>query len=266
MPVDYSKHGPIATITLRNGSVNPITAEMHRELYEAVVDFLGDDELRVAVLTGAGDRAFSAGDDIKTSLPRPESHEAELLAELTPSHRRPDSGPSFSWTDDLYALERYKPIIGAVNGWCLGQGLICLLMLTDIRIATEGALFGLPEIAYGMGGAGGTTRLGLQIPHTAAMALLLTGEPIDAEEAARIHLINEVVPADALAERARNWAHRIARHPPLAVRIEMEAYARGMDSSRLEALRTAARLYSLQRLAIGGDETVDSFFKGERDA
>jgi enoyl-CoA hydratase/carnithine racemase len=266
MPVDYEKEGAVATLTLRNGSVNPITPQMHRELYDAIVDFLGDDELRVAILTGAGERAFSAGDDIKTELPRAETPAAELLADLTPAHRRSGAGPSFSWEEDLGALERYKPIVGAVKGWCLGQGLVYLLSLTDVRVASETARFGFPEIAYGMGGAGGATRLGRQIPHAAAMAMLLTGEAIDAQEAARIHLVNEVVAPEAVLERARDWARRIAQHPPLAIRIEMEAYECGMDSSRLEAVRTASRLYSLQRLALGEDETVDTFFKGDANA
>jgi hypothetical protein len=103
----------------------------------------------------------------------------------------------------VLALERFKPIIGAVNGWCLGQGMIYLLSLTDIRIASTNAKFGFPEVAYGMGGAGGTSRLGLQLPHTVAMWMLLTGEAMEAEEALSHRLVNKVVAPDALMATAR---------------------------------------------------------------
>ena len=175
--------------------MNPFTASMHRQLYEALLDFEADPSLRVGILTGAGDRAFSAGDDIKTPGLEFDSPLDELLDELVPSHRVLQSQPErYAWAHDVERMERHKPIIGAVRGWCLGQGLVYLLMLTEIRVASDDAKFGFPEVAYGMGGAGGSTRLGRHIPHVWAMWMLLTGEPIDAAEALRINLVNRVVP------------------------------------------------------------------------
>lgn len=155
--------------------------------------------------------------------------------------------PGWEYEVRKLADERYKPIVAAVNGYVFGQGMIYLLQLTDIRIASPTATFGLPEIAYGMGGASGSTRLGRQIPHVAAMWLALTGEPFNAEAALRNHLINEIVPIEQLRERARKIAAKIASHPPVSVRVEMEAYYRGQDLTRDQASALTGHLYRLQR-------------------
>lgn len=264
MPVRYEKRDDLAYFTFENGSVNPLTPAMHKELYGHLKDFLTDPEVRVGIMTGAGDRAFSAGDDIKTPLPAYESPADELDAHLYPHQGEGETPHNLSWEIDVLRLDRYKPIVAAVNGYCLGQAMIYLLLLTDIRIASERARFGFPEIAYGMGGAGGSTRLARQIPATAAMWMVLTGEPIDAEEAHRIHLVNQVVPHEALMSTAEEAARKISRHPPLAVRIEMEASYRGNDLSRGDALTAAGNLYRMQRLAYGGPERVTEFLYKER--
>lgn len=266
MPVEYRKDGHVATFIIDNGSVNPFTPAMHRQLYEALIDFEADPAMRVGILTGAGDKAFSAGDDIKSPNLEFASPLEELLDEIVPSHQVHTSDPErYAWAHDVERLERHKPIIGAVNGWCLGQGMVYLLLLTDIRVASEDARFGFPEVAYGMGGAGGATRLGRHIPHVWAMWMLLTGEPIDAAEALRINLVNRVVTNGQVVGEAEAIAQLIARHPPLGIQIEMESYARGMDLSRLDALRVALDLYRVQRLAIGGDEIVDTFLYSNRE-
>jgi enoyl-CoA hydratase/carnithine racemase len=128
--------------------------------------------------------------------------------------------------------------------------MIYLLSLTDIRIASTNAKFGFPEIAYGMGGAGGTSRLGLQLPHTVAMWMLLTGEPMDAEEALSHRLVNKVVAPDQLMAEAHRVAAMITRHPPAAVRVEMEAYSRGREMSRSDALAFTKHLYRVQRMGL----------------
>ena len=175
MTIDYVKTGPVAAFTLRNGKVNPLTGGMHHQMHEALVDFLADPELKVGILTGAGERAFSAGDDIKSEDPVTGDRVADLLTALSPAHvaARTDS---FEWADDVLRLERTKPIIGAVRGWCLGRGLEYLLMLTDIRIATPDAKFGLPEIADGMGGLAGAMQPSRHLPPTAAWEMALTGD------------------------------------------------------------------------------------------
>jgi enoyl-CoA hydratase/carnithine racemase len=254
MSVDYELRDGVAVITLDHGELNTITPAMHRQLHDVVLEFLADPQVRCGILRGAGQRAFSAGDDLKVDMPELSPPAAQLMAELTPAHRRAGAGDSWEWSRELAQLDRFKPVVGAVRGWCLGGGLGCLLTLSDIRIATPDAKFGFPEIAYGMGGAGGLLRLSRLIPRVAAMQMLLTGEPIDAAEAHRIHLINEVVPADRLDDHAMEIARRVASHPPLSVRLEMEATLSTENMTTHEALRYGDRIYQLQRLALGESE------------
>jgi enoyl-CoA hydratase/carnithine racemase len=252
LPLHYSKDGPLATFTIENGSVNPLTPQIHKELNLAMRDFLTDTSIHCGILTGAGERAFCAGDDIKAD--RPGRSRSDQFADLLwPHHDDAEQPDGIAWTRDTLGLDRFKPIIGAVSGWCLGQGLIYLLHLTDIRLASPDARFGFPEIAYQMAGAGGTTRLGLQIPHTTAMWMLLTGEPMTAAEAAECHLVNRVVPRDELMDEARAVAQKIIRHPPPSVRVEMEAYYRCLDMTRSEALAYTRILYRLQRFGADDD-------------
>ncbi len=265
MPIRYETQDAIAVLTIENGPVNPTTPAMHKELHEALTRFLRDNSIRCGILTGAGDRAFCAGDDIRS--PRRDMTPAEQLADhLWPHGSEGEMPHDFAWSRDVLGIERHKPIIGAVNGWCLGMGLIYLLALTDIRIAATGARFGFPEVAYGMGGAGGTTRLLRQMPPTAAMWMLLTGEALSAEEAERSFLINRVVPPERLMADARAIAERIARHPPVAVRVEMEAAYRAQDLGRAEAIAFTKHLYRLQRLGLaGGGDMLEGGFLYRRD-
>lgn len=266
MPLEYEKKGHIAYFTIRNGSVNPMTPSIHKEMYRTMLEFLADEEVRVGIMTGAGDRAFSAGDDIKTPYAKFATQQEEMAAHLWPKHRVAEEDPqTFAWSRDVLALDRYKPIIAAVRGYCLGQGMIYLLHLTDIRVASEDAKFGFPEIAYGMGGAGGSSRLSRHLPHTVAMEMLLTGDPLPAADALKHNLVNRVVPTERVMEEAEAIAARIARHPPLAVRIEMEAYYRSIDQTKHDALAHTKHLYRMQRLVHGGgSEKVGKFlYKGD---
>jgi enoyl-CoA hydratase/carnithine racemase len=250
MPLHYEKAEGIATITLDNPPVNAFTPQLHKELFHILRDFLGARDVRVGILTAAGTRAFCAGDDIKS--PR----KSRSTAEVVERHLFPfgdDDEPEYpGWEREVKRLadHRFKPIVAAVNGPTMGQGMLYLLGLTDIRIATPNARFGLPEIAYGMAGASGSSRLGRQIPHVAAMWLALTGEAFDAETALRYNLINEIVAPESLLPRAREIAAKIARHPAIAVRVEMEAYYRGIDMGRDEAGAFVGHLYRLQRAAM----------------
>lgn len=247
MPIHYTKADAIARIVLDNPPVNVFNPALHKDFLDILRDFVADDTIHVGIWSAAGDRAFCAGDDIKTA--RPERSNAERVRrELGARHDgEPLEYPG--WEAEVLNLTRYKPIIGAVNGHCLGQGFIYLMLLTDIRIASENAMFGLPEIAYGMGGAGGMLRLARLIPHTSAMWLLLTGESFDARHALEHHIVNEVVDAAELEARALAVATRIASHPPLAVRTEMEAYYRAGDMTAADARAFSSRLYRLQRMA-----------------
>lgn len=266
MPLIYAKDGAIATFTIDNGKVNVFTPQMHRELFDALADFVADPAIRVGILTGAAGRSFCAGDDIKTTLPELTPHEA-LEAHFFPHVHEVRTGLTRpGWEQDVMRLKRLKPIIGAVDGYCLGQGLIYLLLLSDIRLATPEAEFGFPEIAYGMAGAGGLTRLAALIPQAVAMEMLLLGERIAADRALSAHLINRVVARDGLMPAARVMAERIAGHPPVAVRLEMEVTERARDMTRDQAIDYAATLFRFQRVAYQGYGAGTGFFGTKHEA
>lgn len=261
MGIEVEKADGIAIVTIANGSVNPITPAMHRDLLGALRDVDADPDVRVGILTGAGERAFSAGDDIKHEDPGSGSAAADLHAALGngPGRDGDPTPPGFDWADAVMAHRRATPFIGAVRGWCLGRALGYLLALTDIRLCTPDARFGLPEIAYGMGGMGGTFALNRHLPSVVAHELALTGDAIDAGAALAVHLVNRIVAPDELLPEARRVAGRIARHPALAVRTELEALRRAADLSPAHAYATGMALYRAQRLAIGESDVQDAF-------
>ncbi|WP_417769252.1 enoyl-CoA hydratase/isomerase family protein [Stappia sp.] len=261
MPIHYEKSGHLATITIDNGKVNVFTPSMHKELFEVLTDFNRDPEIRVAILSGTDGKSFCAGDDIKSALPELTPLEA-FEAFLSPHTHEARVGLTRpGWEQDVMRFRRVKPIIGAVDGYCLGQGLIYLLLLTDLRIATDRAQFGFPEISYGMGGAGAMTRLGRHLPRALAMEMLLLGERLDAQTALRHHLVNRVVAPDALTAAAREMAQRIASHPPVAIQVELEGYERAMDMSREQAADYAGILFRFQRVAWDGPGAGTGFFR-----
>lgn len=241
----YEKSDGVATLTLDNPPVNVLTPELHEQLYGILKDFYSDPEVRCGIWTAAGDRAYCAGDDVKTA--RRERSTAEIVDRHLTPRRAGDTAEYPGWETEILSLRRTKPMIAAVNGPCMGQGMIYLLLLTDLRIAVPGARFGMPEIAYGMPGAGGVTRLGRQIPQSAALWMALTGEAIDAEEARRCFLINEIVEPGKLMARAGEVAGRIASLPPRAVRVEMETFYRALDLDRDNAMALAGHMYHLVR-------------------
>lgn len=265
MGIEVEKAGGIALVTIVNGKVNPITPSMHRELLSALRDIDADPEVRVGILTGAGDRAFSAGDDIKHEDPGSGAAAVDLLNALGsgPAREADPTPPGFDWADAVMAHRRATPFVGAVRGWCLGRALGYLLALTDIRICAPDARFGLPEIAYGMGGMGGTFRLNRHLPAGIAHEMALTGEPIDADEALRVHLVNRVVASEELLPEARRIAGQIARHPALAVRVELEAMRRAEAMDPDDAYAFGMTAYRLQRIALGESDVQDAFlYKG----
>jgi len=246
MPIHYENNGAVARFTIDNGRLNIMSGEMYEELFFALSEFLSDQNLKVGIISGSESGNFCAGDDLK-SEPRP-------------IHSVPH------WPTAVSTLRRNKPIIAAADGWSLGAGFHLLLVLSDIRVATPEARFGFPEINYGMGGAGGASRLGRQLPSTIAMQLLMTGEYLSAEQACRHALINEVVSKEALWERTDEMANKVAEHPLLAIQTEMDAYYAGNDLSPTEAVHHAASLYRLQRriheTEYGGPSNVE--FNGDR--
>lgn len=235
MSVDFRLDDGIATVTInRPERLNAMDAEHYRLLSEAWRRVRDDPEVRVAVVTGAGSRSFTVGADLKTHV----GASAELSEHwLTQKDQILNRG-----------LEVWKPVIAAVNGYCLGGGMT-LLFATDIRIAATHATFGLSEVKRGIvPGNGGTQRVLDQLPWAIGMELLLTGDPIDAETAVHWGLVNRVVPGERLMETATQIASRIAANAPLAVQAAKELAVRARDTDLNNGLRieqTINRLLSV---------------------
>jgi enoyl-CoA hydratase/carnithine racemase len=227
----YEKRGHVAYVTINRPEVlNALHAPANRELSEIWNDFDEDPEMWVAIVTGAGNRAFSAGNDLKAT--------AALDAGGGGAELQQRTGPikgGFGGITSRFDL--FKPVIGAVNGWAMGGG--CEMALAcDILVAAENARFGLPEPRVGLvAGAGGMHRLPRQLPLKIAMGMMLTGKPIDAQTAHRYGLVNEVVPFEQLMPTAERWASEIMECAPLAVRGSKEAAMTGLDLPLEEALR-----------------------------
>jgi len=220
----YEKRGRIAFVTINRPEVmNAVNYAANAELYDIWTDVMADPEIWTAILTGAGDKAFCAGSDIKAMASMTEAQRS-----LTNFEREASDSPLQE--GGLVHREIWKPIIAAVNGYCLGGGLE-IAMACDLVIAAEHARFGVPEIkntgAYP--GSGGVHRLPRHMPPKIAIQMLLTGEPITAAEALRLGLINKVVPAAHLMRDAVALADKINEHSPVAVRAIKEMVTRSLD-------------------------------------
>jgi len=239
MAVDYEKEGKIAIFTInRPEAMNALSSQVRRELNEAMADFRDNPDLWVGILTGAGDRAFSAGADIKEFTSGPAEASGGAVAPVS-------------------ADQIWKPFIAAINGYALGGGLE-LAMTCDIRIAAEHARLGQPEVNIGyMPGMGGTQRLPRFIPRARAAEMVLMGIQIDAQEAYRIGLVNKVVPLEQLMPTAREWAEIICQRGPLGVRASKEAMIRGCSMPLEEGLQLERSLNSQIR-------NTEDFMEGAR--
>lgn len=231
--VRYDVEGEIAVMTIARPEVrNALRERTWRELTEAVEAFGADKSLRVAILTGAGDRAFCAGADMK----------AKLGAAARPLGERPV---------DLFdqALGRCrKPLIAAVNGYAVGGGFELALMC-DLVVASEGASFGLPEVSRGLiPNAGGLIRLGRWLPRSLAMELALTGSFVSARRAYELGLVNRVVAVGDLMKEALGLAGLVAKHSPRALAAARTIVRRARDwpeetaSQRIEDLEETKAL------------------------
>lgn len=227
----------VATVTInRPEAMNAIDPETLSALSETWIEIRDNPEIWVAIVTGAGDRAFCAGADLKKAIPqRPGAEGTDRWHQFQPrAQPNIDNG-----------LDVWKPIIAAVNGYCLGAGLT-LLSACDIRVASETAEFGLPEVRRGIVPTlGATQRLPRQLPFALAMEMLLLGEHMSAAQAERHGLVNAVVPQAEVMDRAREYAARFLKEPPLTVRAIKEAAIRGQsipieEGMRLESLLSTA--------------------------
>jgi E-phenylitaconyl-CoA hydratase len=229
MPVKFETTERIAILTInRPLAMNALDNETLASLNNAWIDFRDNSELRAAIITGAGNKAFCAGSDIKSL--------ARYYSSTTADQRKAKADTEPGLGGITRNLEIWKPIIAAVNGYCLASGLE-IALACDIRIASETATFGFTEVGRGIiPVAGGTQRLPKLIPLGKSLEMILTGEMIDAQEAYRIGLVNRVVPSEQLLPEALKLAGRICRNAPLAVQAAKEAVYRGMDMPLSEGL------------------------------
>ncbi len=230
MSIRASVDDHVFVITIdRPEARNALNRQMAQQLCDAWRSFRDNTELRVAILTGAGDKAFCAGADLKEL--------GDHYRSMTPIERRERGEREPGLGGITRNLDPGKPIIAAINGHCLAGGLE-LALACDVRIAVDHATFGVPEVRRGIiPAAGGTQRLVRAVPQAIAMELMLTGDSIDAAAALRCGLINRVVSAESLMAEAHAFAHRIAKNAPLAVQAARAAALRGRHLPLEEGLR-----------------------------
>ena len=239
----YEKRGHVAYVTLnRPERMNALNRHSHVELKEIFDDFAADPECWVGIVTGAGDRAFSAGNDLKAT------------AEETASGEQTDEHLPFAAITRGYSCP--KPLIAAVNGVAAGGGFE-IALACDIVVAADTARFGLPEPRVGLiAGAGGIHRVARQIPFKQAMGLLMTGRLVPAEEGLRLGFVNEVVPAAELMAAADRWAAAILECSPFCIQLTKESAYDGLghtvdDALELDRKSRIPRLLSSQDFVEG---------------
>jgi enoyl-CoA hydratase len=252
MPQSYEtllveRRGRVAIVTInRPEKRNALNIRTRAEGAAALEELREDEEIRVVVFTGAGDKAFIAGADI-----------GEFAGRTAVTQRDVMTGRSLFTAIDTFP----KPVIAMINGYCLGGG--CeLAMACDLRIASERASFGQPEINLGIiPGGGGTQRLTHLVGEGKAMELILTGEIIDAQTAYSYGLVNTVVPAEELEAKTMEIANRIAEKSPVALRMAKEAVKTAARSTLDEGLRREIDLFALCFSSEDKDEGVTAFLE-----
>lgn len=252
------KKDHIATVTVNKPKIlNAIDLPTILELQAAFNDVKNDPNIRVLVITGAGEKAFIAGGDI-----------ADLNSRDAVRHRNEFASLIHQTFNILAEME--KPVIAAINGYALGGGTE-LLLACDIRIASDNAKFGVPEINLGIfPGAGGTQRLSRQIPLCKAKELLFTGDMISAEEAERLGLINKVVPQNKLKEAVNEMAQKLASKAPISLGLLKTVVNKGVNTDLTAGLELEKNMVSLTLDTKDAHEGMRAFlekrkaeFKGE---
>jgi enoyl-CoA hydratase/carnithine racemase len=238
--ITYEKSGRIATITINRPEVrNALHPPANRELSAAFDEFAADPEAWVAIVSGAGDKAFSAGNDLKYSA----------------EHGMGDMQMGNGGFGGITArFDLFKPVIAAVNGSALGGGFE-IALACDIIVAAESATFGLPEPRVGLAAlAGGMQRLPTLVPPKVAMGMMLTGKPITAAEAQRWGIVNEVVRAPELASAARRWADTILECSPTSVRATKQVALQSQGLPLDEAMKKS---YPLVGALFGSEDMME---------
>jgi E-phenylitaconyl-CoA hydratase len=233
MTVLVSVENQVATVTLnRPEAMNAIDPETREELIRIWARVREDDDVRVVIVTGAGEKSFCTGADLKKTLPSDQSFAQETFARPAP-------------ISPVAHMEMDKPIIAAVNGYAMGGGME-IALACDIRICSDNAQFALSEARVGsIPGSGGTQRLPRAIGMSDAMLMLLTAERIDAQEALRTGLVSKVVPRERLMPAALEIAGKIASNAPLAVRAIKRLAKRGLDMPLAQAIDSERYAFGL---------------------
>lgn len=239
------RRGAVAVLTMnRPDKHNALNGALRCAFLGALDRASGDADVRVVVITGAGARSFVSGADV-----------SEMASRTPTEQRRVMSGPSIY--EAVWRLT--KPVVAAINGYCFGGGLE-LALACDIRIASSTARFGQPEIALGLiPGGGATQRLPRVIGSGAAARLILTGDPIDAAEAHRMGLVEEVAAPDELRSRAMAIAERIASRSPVALAAAKEALRTSLSAPLEAGLRAEAALFQLCFASADASEGMRAF-------
>jgi enoyl-CoA hydratase len=236
----YEKKDSVAFVTLnRPQALNIYNIQMRDDLFEILSAIKDDPEVMVAIFKGAGEKAFCAGADLSEFLTAPSPTEARKVR----------------FDRDVWGLflSIPRPLIAALHGYVLGSG-IEIALCCDIRIASEDAQFGLPEVGLGIiPAAGATQTLPRTIGRARALEMLLANRRIDAEEAYRIGLVNKVVPRDELLKTAEEMARKIATYNPIAVKNAKQAVMRGLDLTIAEGLNLE-KLLALEVASFSGNK------------
>ena len=236
----FERHGHVVTISLDRPEVlNALHPAAHREMANALDTYAADPELRVAIITGVGDRAFCVGTDLKA------------LAQ-TGDHTKPPTG----FAGITHRFDLWKPVIAAVNGLCLGGG-VEILAACDLAIAADHAEFGLSEPRVGLAalGGGALQRLARDLPLKEAMWLVLRAQRIDAQEAKRIGLVNQVVPGVELMSAAYALADELLACAPLALQASKQVMLQSLDEADFAHAMT--RRYEAAERMLASDDAVE---------
>lgn len=235
MSIDVTVENHIAVAVLnRPEAMNAFDADMREALYQLWDRVQDDDDIRVLIITGAGEKAFCTGSDLKKTMPPKESYAELLVGRNNPGNM-------------LHKFGTDKPVICAVNGYAVGGGME-LALACDICIASENAKLGLTEAKIGsIPGSGGVQRLPRAISKTNAMLMLLTGDTVDAQEALRLGIVSKVVPFADLLPTAKEIAQRIACNAPLAVKALKRLVNQGLDMPLAHALELDKYMFGLLR-------------------
>lgn len=253
MAVRYEPEGKVAYITLdRPDALNTFDRAMHIELHDAWSAFRDDPELWVAIVTGAGDRAFSAGADVRSWAAPQETARAH------------PQGPGRHMWETRYdwdlqgGLDVWKPTICAVNGYCVGEGLT-LALACDLRIASERAFFQYPEVQIGIPTIAGAIRAPRVVGLGSALELLLLGDRVDAARAYDMGLVNKVVAHEELLPAAKRWAQRLTRNAPQAMAATKEVAIRSHALSFGDALRMGEAMRKIAGATEDSKEGIRAF-------